>query len=141
MKNRDAVYLLGTAYHMVTIMESDHKLLSHWIQLITPLFTYKDTQFRPRPEKSDLRVDISWPLNTDQSERQNKHSKTIELRISQEAADNYKGRSPTRQEADDNKLVSFVKYRLSLHDPETDHGILDIPPKVTWLVCDLVLSS
>jgi hypothetical protein len=75
----------------------------------------------------NLRLVIDWSLRTDPA-RPNKHSKSIELCVSREAIDDYKGSTQQRRATADKALARHILARLKSFNPEHQTPREIVPP-------------
>lgn len=82
---------------------------------------------------ADLHIRVSWKLGTDPS-RPNKRSRTIVIRISREALEDHIYVDDDRRRAAEDKLISYLLFKLSTFS--ADHARLSHqePPTEEWRV-------
>jgi len=85
-----------------------------------------------------VNVMVSWRLNDD-PDRPNKRSKTIEITVSREAADDFANASAADQARAFARVSAFLGNCLAQFDPSHDTPRYESPPVVHWVInTDLV---
>lgn len=93
----------------------------------------RDAAFVFFREGGDLHIRVSWKLKSD-PDRPNKSSRSIIIRISHEALDDYLYVDHPRRRLAERKLVAFLKSNLRSFNPEHSVPRGKTPPEVEWLV-------
>jgi hypothetical protein len=82
----------------------------------------------------------SWKLGTDAA-RPNKRSKTVQIKISQEAMEDYAQGVDGQREYADQRLESLLRKRLAQLDPSHDAPLGTEPPMEKWPVGTIELNG
>jgi hypothetical protein len=88
----------------------------------------------------DMMILATWRLSGD-TQRPHKRSRMVRIVISQEALEDYAGRSEDLRRASDERFVAWIRRQLSTFDPNHDSPLGVEPPSVTWPVSTGVLNA
>lgn len=91
------------------------------------------------PQNEDLVFAISWKLNTD-PDRPTKRSKTIRLKIAEEAVLHYQETSDATRKGIDTRLERSLRKELSEFDPEHQVPEGHEIPVVHWVINSVVMG-
>ena len=97
-----------------------------------------NAEIRVVPGIEPLRVGVSWPLNDD-PERLNKMSKTISIRVSHEAAQDFSSVSAVNQGASYSRVLAYLQAKLAQFDPHHNALRYEPPPVEQWVITSEVV--
>lgn len=115
----------------------DPDLLSHWYDLIAPLFPVT-AQFDVVGSGATNTVSVSWNLESDQN-RPNKRSKTINVVFAAEAVDAYLAGTDAVKSGMDDRLLHHISTRIAQFNPDHNVAPGQYPPDETWLITREIL--
>jgi len=95
-----------------------------------------EIQINPGP--GSFTVAVAWKLNND-AERPNKMSKTIAIRVSHEAVEDFKAASAAKQTEACERVSAFIAGKISGFDPSHNTPRFEPPPVAHWLITSSVL--
>jgi len=96
----------------------ENELIEYWTDLIDPIFP-SDGKMHYYPAKSNFYFDISWRRETGF----NKFFPAIQIIIEREFIEDYLGESERIWSAIDDKLIGFIKSKLSMFNPHPDKPV------------------
>lgn len=91
-------------------------------------------------ESDDICINVGWKLDNDSS-RPNKQSKTLKIRISREAIDDYKASNIHNRNSADERLQGTLTAQLQDFDPDHNVPAHMSPPVVQWTITTAMLNS
>jgi len=97
-----------------------------------------NAEIRVVPGIESLMVGVSWPLNDD-PERPNKMSKTISIRVSHEAAQDFASASAANEGAAYNRVRTYLQAKLAQFDPQHNAPRYESPPVEQWVITSEVV--
>lgn len=83
---------------------------------------------------------VSWKLNND-PDRPNKMSKTISIRVSQEAAQDFASASASNQAGAFQRVSTFLEQQYRQFEPDHDAKKYEVPPVVQWVISSEVITG
>jgi hypothetical protein len=94
-------------------------------------------EIRVNPHTAHYEAVISWKLIND-SERPNKQSKTITLKVSYEALQDIQSSSGVEQETALNRITMFLREKFKTFDPDHNEPYGSPSPTVTWEINSVI---
>ena len=119
-------------------MEND--LLKKWVELLKPIFP-PNAEFRSYVS-GDYYIEVGWKLcNAPDQLNKSSHSRKIQLKITEEAVEDYLQNDPDQRARADNKLKSFVEKKYSEFNPDHNVPPYKSPPVETWVIKTGLLNN
>ncbi len=117
----------------------NREIAEHFVDLVTRTLP-KHADIVRADQDGDLRLVIDWRLGTD-PRRTNKRSKSIELRISEEAISDYVNSDEQRRRSADANLTKHLKGKLASFDAEHKAPPEVVPPRERWIVSSGIINT
>ena len=111
----------------------------YFINLVRPLFP-NGADINYDQTEGDLVIRVFWILDPN-SDRPNKPSKIINLRISSEALGDYSNLSSDEQKRADQFVIDFVEDKLRTFNPDYESPYGASPPTEKWLISTRMLNG
>ena len=97
-----------------------------------------NAEMRVVPGIGAFNVVVSWKLNDD-PDRPNKMSKTIAIRVSDEAAQDFASASAASHQAAYKRVSAFIAAKLAQFNPQHNAPRHESPPVEEWIITSQVI--
>jgi hypothetical protein len=107
-------------------------LLDYLTRIMRPLFP-KNACIVAGISGGDYIIQIDWKMENN-LHQQNKRSRKIKIKISENAIEEYIDHKDERRELYNNRLKNFINQRYNVFNPHHDSAITRLTPTENWTI-------